>query len=157
MPLRFRRQTRRSIHHPISKNDAATLDDLLLADGGVGCSRRLTAQGTWANNRDLTDQRVISDYRHGTGDGLVSSVDMVGGWPYYTNGTYHVVAEAEFITHPESYPLQAGTAYQDNDHDGMADTWETAHGLDPHNGEDGRLVSLSPEGFTNLEVFLNGE
>ena len=157
VPLRFRRHTRRRIHHPISRNDAATLDDLLLADGGVGCSRRLTAQGTWANNRDQTDQRVINDYRDGTGDGLVSSVDMVGGWPYYANDTYNVITETEFIAHPESYPLRAGTAYQDNDHDGMADTWETAHGLDPHNGEDGRLVSLSAEGFTNLEVFLNGE
>ena len=157
VPASFRRQTRRSINRPISRNNASILDNVLLADGGVGCSRRLSGQGTWVNNRDLIDQRVIEDYNNGTGDTLVSSVDMVGGWPYYENGEYHYVSEADFMANPGQYPLQVGVAYEDNDHDGMNDTWEAAHGLNPDDNTDGRLVKLSQEGFTNLEVFLNGE
>ena len=42
----------------------------------------------------------------------------------------------------------------DEDHDGMADDWETAHGLDPKHPDDGRMV-ITREGYTALEVYLN--
>jgi hypothetical protein len=157
VPHEFRRFVRRTMAHPIDRDNALTLDSLLLANGGVGTSRRLSEQGQWVHNRDVIDARVIDDYNNGTGDELVSSVDMTGGWPYYENGEYHYIAEAEFIAHPEQYPLQSGTAYTDNDHDGMADVWEEVHALNSDDASDGNLTNLSPAGYTNLEVFLGGE
>lgn len=55
------------------------------------------------------------------------------------------------------YPNYAvGTPYPDADHDGMADDWEVAHGLDPNNPDDRNGLGLSNEAYTNLEVYLNG-
>ena len=43
----------------------------------------------------------------------------------------------------------------DSDNDGIPDSWERAHGLNPQEASDAKTVSLSPEGYTNLEVYLN--
>lgn len=42
------------------------------------------------------------------------------------------------------------------DGDGMPDAWEKAHRLNPADAADGRACTLSSEGYTNLEVYLNG-
>ena len=44
----------------------------------------------------------------------------------------------------------------DSDHDGMPDTFEAEHQLDPHNPADGNRTNLSKDGYTNLEVYLDG-
>jgi hypothetical protein len=53
-----------------------------------------------------------------------------------------------------AYPGSAPLAPIDTDLDGMPDEWEAAQGLNPavpdHNG-----TGLSPEGYTNLEVYLH--
>lgn len=55
------------------------------------------------------------------------------------------------------YPAYtSGTPYPDADHDGMADDWEAAHGLNPNDPSDRNSTALSTEGFTALEVYLNG-
>jgi hypothetical protein len=43
----------------------------------------------------------------------------------------------------------------DTDRDVMPNEWETAHGLDPSNKNDGNETDLSAEGYTNLEMYLN--
>ena len=43
----------------------------------------------------------------------------------------------------------------DSDGDGMPNEFEAANQLDPHNAEDRNGSQLSPEGYTNLEVYLN--
>jgi hypothetical protein len=54
------------------------------------------------------------------------------------------------------YPeLKGGPAPVDSDHDGMPDTWETAHGLDPKNPADGALPAPDNSGYTNVELYLN--
>lgn len=45
---------------------------------------------------------------------------------------------------------------RDTDGDGIPDVWETAHGLNPEEVSDGIATTLSKEGYTNLEVYLNG-
>lgn len=57
-----------------------------------------------------------------------------GGWPVYS----------------------AGNAPDDSDHDGMPDDWERKHKLNPAFPSDGNHTNLSPEGYTNVEVYLNG-
>ena len=87
--------------------------------------------------RDKVDADIIDDVLHGTAKygnkGIIDSPSDVGGWPN----------------------LEGGQAPVDSDHDGMPDAWETAHGLDPSDKDDGKKTNLSVEGYTNLETYLN--
>jgi len=42
----------------------------------------------------------------------------------------------------------------DSDHDGMPDSYETAHGLNPNDAADRN--GYASNGYTNLENYLNG-
>ncbi len=44
---------------------------------------------------------------------------------------------------------------RDTDGDGIPDLWEITRALDPLDPADGNAVTLSPSGYTNLEVYLN--
>ncbi|HWA26813.1 MAG TPA: hypothetical protein VG734_14235 [Lacunisphaera sp.] len=92
---------------------------------------------------DPHDQRVISETRAGTTTfkgshtgypGLPDSQEDVGGW--------------------DKYPEVHRPAGWDTDHDGMPDAWETAHGLDPRDAQDG-AADRNGDGYTNLEDYLN--
>ena len=43
--------------------------------------------------------------------------------------------------------------YDDVDGDGIADEWESSHGLDPNNAQDSRQIHSS--GYAHIEVYLN--
>jgi hypothetical protein len=92
-------------------------------------------------NRDQTEKRIVTEVTNKEAKfkgttlnkaGFIDSPDDAEGWPTYA----------------------PATPYADNDHDGMADDWETANGFDPTNAEDGKQVA-SAEGYTALEVYLN--
>ncbi|QJD97287.1 polysaccharide lyase [Mucilaginibacter robiniae] len=53
------------------------------------------------------------------------------------------------------YPDYKGTPYKDSDNDGMPDSWETAHGLNPHNAADSPALAKNGGGYSNIEVYLN--
>lgn len=83
-----------------------------------------------------------------------------------TNGTYTYSGSKQNLKgildsqndcggYPTSANFKGGTAPTDTDRDGMPDTWETAHGLDPNDPSDGKIVSLSGDDYTNLEMYLN--
>lgn len=93
--------------------------------------------------RDPVDSRVINETQSGTASavssfkgyqvtGIVDKPADSGGYPVYE--TYHITL--------------------DTDHDGMPDYWETANGLDPSDADDRNY--LSDEGYTYLEIYLNG-
>jgi len=42
----------------------------------------------------------------------------------------------------------------DTDGDGIPDTWETAHGLNPNSASDGS-GDYTGDGYTNVEKYLN--
>ena len=50
--------------------------------------------------------------------------------------------------------LASSPAPDDADGDGMADSWEAAHGLDVKSADDRNATTLDPP-YTNLEVYLN--
>jgi Pectate lyase len=95
-----------------------------------------------SHRRDSYDSRVVEEVRTGTATGgetygggnkgIIDSQNAVGGWPELKQGVYP----------------------SDKDGDGMPDTWEIEHGLDPHNPADGSLYDLDKE-YTNVEVYLN--
>jgi pectate lyase len=115
---------------PIVADPATELDLRVLPT--VGNSLRLDCLGNWVPKRDSADARIIAEYRSGmTGD-------------FYT-------WEDENHRIPK---IDAGTACEDSDHDGVPDVWEVAHGLNPKNPDDGK--KLNPDGYTNLEHYLNG-
>ncbi|MCS7464380.1 pectinesterase family protein [Paenibacillus doosanensis] len=90
--------------------------------------------GATLPRRDAIDARVVNDVKNGTGQ-HINSPKEVGG----------------FAEYPEVKSVIA-----DNDHDGIDDAWELAHGLNPADPADGSGKTLSDEeGYTNLEVYLN--
>lgn len=86
--------------------------------------------GARVPRRDAVDERVVADARNGTGR-IIDDPSQVNGWPL----------------------LAFGVPYPDADVDGMDDTWEKAHGLDPGNRSDRNQTG--PSGYTWLEEFLN--
>ncbi len=87
--------------------------------------------GGAALSRDSYDDRIVNDIITGKGR-VIDKPSDVGGWPV----------------------LETGTAYVDTDKDGMPDSWETAHGLNPNDPADGSL-DRDGDGYTNVEEFLN--
>ena len=97
-------------------------------------------------HRDALDEIIVNDVREGkatfTGSGNSKGIinhpsDVKGdGWDKWPT-------------------LNSTEAPKDSDGDGMPDEWETAHGLNPSNAADGNQTTLSSEGYTNLEVYMN--
>ena len=92
---------------------------------------------------DEHDQRVIAETRSGTFkfkgsktglSGLPDSQDDVGGW--------------------DNYPEVHRAADYDADGDGIPDSWEKQHALNPKDASDGNK-DLNGDGYTNLEKYLN--
>ncbi len=91
--------------------------------------------------RDSVDLRIIKEVetgnvsgsgKFGEGKGIIDDPEVVGGFPNYQ--IYHIVADV--------------------DHDGMADYWELANGLDTTDVDDRNKTTS--QGYTYLEAYLNG-
>lgn len=102
------------------------------------------AGGTSPEGRDYIDSRYIHEVTDGTYtytgskqglSGIIDSQEDAGGYPDFEETR---VAD-DF----------------DTDKDGMPDEWEDLHGLDPENPDDGSIVSLSADDYTNVEMYLN--
>lgn len=112
------------------------LTDIENADGAFATVT--AAAGTV--NRDAVESRVADDARLGR-------ITYGGKTKGKTSGIIDTEADAEgFFDYPSA------TAPADSDGDGMPDTWETAHGLNPASPDNNRL---NADGYTALEVYLN--
>jgi len=93
----------------------------------------LAAAGCSLPKRDTIDCRVIQDVINQAGHSIAYiSNQPEGGWPLLSS-------------------LPAPT---DSDHDGMPDSWELSHGLNPDDPGDRNIVDQ--QGYTALENYLNG-
>ncbi len=101
---------------------------------GAGATQGLDSQGNFFWRQDPVDERIMTDVKAGT-TRLIDDPAEVGGWP----------------------ELDPGTPYEDTDHDGMADVWETAHFDNLERGSAADSSSdFDGDGYTDLEEFLNG-
>lgn len=89
-------------------------------------------------NRDSVERRIIGELKEGTA--LFSA----------SQGSKGIIDKPHNAEGFLVYPI--AEAKTDDDHDGMADEWELANGLDPTNPEDRNL--RTSEGYTALEVYL---
>ena len=64
--------------------------------------------------------------------GIITNINQVGGYPDYK-----------------------GTPYKDADNDGMPDSYEKSHGLNPNDASDAVKPAKNGGGYTNIEVYLN--
>ena len=101
-------------------------------DPRTATTRVLQFGGASLPKRDPVDTRVVDSVRKTSGK-IIKSQSEIGGWP----------------------ELKSTTAPDDSDGDGMPDTWETDHELDPNDAADGNADS-NDDGYTNLEEYLNG-
>ncbi len=108
------------------------------------------AGGTSGTGWDYIDSRYIDEVTNTkysfTGSkaglkGIIDSQNDAGGYPDTSN-----------FAHSNDGMCSAAN---DTDRDGMPNTWEEAHGLNPNDASDGSRISLSPDGYTNVEMFLN--
>jgi hypothetical protein len=91
----------------------------------------LSNAGANPTDPDPVDARIVSQVRNRSGR-IIDSPSQVGGWP----------------------TMAQGTAPSDADGDGMPDSWENAHGLNPNNADDANSDRNS-DGFTNIEEYIN--
>ncbi len=108
------------------------------------------AGGTSETGWDYIDSRYIKEVTNGTYTykgskqglkGIIDSQNDAGGYPTSSNFAHSTDGMCN--------------AKNDTDRDGMPNTWEEQHGLDPNDGTDGSICTLSADGYTNVEMFLN--
>jgi pectate lyase len=90
----------------------------------------LATAGAYRPVRDAVDLRIIKSVRDKTGS---SRIGTTGPWPDLAVG--------------------APASPRDLDHDGMPDTWEQLHSLDPKDPRDG--AAIAKNGYSNVENYLN--
>ncbi len=114
----------------------------VIANAGAG--------GTSSTGWDYIDSRYIKEVTNGTytytgsKDGLKGIIDSqtdVGGYP-----------DSSTFAHSTN---GATNSTNDTDRDGMPNVWEEEHGLNPNDDSDGSVCTLSADGYTNVEMYLN--
>ena len=117
---------------PVTKHSAHQAYIHVLED--VGANSKVGCDGFWIHNPDKVDQRLLADVKNMTGPkNPVEHPYKFGGYPVIT----------------------AGEPCIDSDHDGMPDSWEQTHDLNPTDPSDGS-ADADEDGYTNLEEYING-
>ena len=109
---------------------------------------RVLAYAGACKSRDSFDALMVADTRN-------SEASATGP------GNHKGIVDSQDDNKPEgagddwsAWPeLNSTEAPADSDGDGMPDEWETAHGLNPSDGSDGKVKTA--DGYTNLEHYLN--
>lgn len=108
------------------------------------------AGGSSETGWDYIDSRYIKEVSNGTYTytgsrdglkGIIDSQEDAGGYPTTSNFEHSTNGMCN--------------ATNDTDRDGMPNAWEKEHGLNPNDASDGAVCTLSADGYTNVEMFLN--
>ena len=107
-------------------------------------------------DRDIIDERVVRETKYGTTTYIGSISSDAANYPGLIDRPEDVMPSGATSAWPELSDRNINKAdLIDTDGDGIPDTWETANGLNPNDATDGKAITLSKEGYTNLEVYLN--
>lgn len=90
----------------------------------------MASAGATLPQRDSVDNRIVNLIKNKKGK-LINSQKEVGGWP----------------------KLKESPPYIDSDKDGMPDTWEKEHKLNPNLRDNNQ--DSDKDGYTNIEEYLN--
>lgn len=113
--------------------------------------------GATLPKRDPVDKRVVEEVRTGKITYNENARPPVGGEfikrrlpvDSYKQG---IISD---ISQVGGYPEYKGTPYKDSDNDGIPDSWEKAHGLNPNDASDSPKIAKDGGGYSNIELFLN--
>lgn len=114
----------------------------------------LANAGATLPKRDAVDQRIVKQVTTGK---IEVSPNVVLPTTQFKHRRLPIDSyKIGIITDPNQvggYPVYAGTPYKDSDNDGIPDTWETAHGLNPKDASD--AGKIAKDGYSNIENYLN--
>ncbi len=113
----------------------------------AGCSKQ----------RDIIDKRIVEETRDGTATNKGSISTDANLYPGLIDLPHDVQEKTEISPWPDlTKGYSSSEPLTDTDGDGIPDVWELKNGLNPEDASDGKSTTLSKEGYTNLEVYLNG-
>lgn len=112
--------------------------------------------GATLPKRDAVDTRIVAQVKTGKIQYKEGGKTNVGA-PYSQRHLPIDSYKKGIIEDPGQvggYPEYSGTPYADTDNDGMPDSWEKAHQLNPNDAKDA-MTDRDGDGYTNIEEFLN--
>lgn len=114
---------------------------------GAGCSKV----------RDVIDRRIVAE----TAEGRAAYRGTISEDAVDKPGLIDLPSDVTPQGAASPWPTLSVAAVDlseriDSDGDGMPDAWERLHGLNPDDSLDGAYFTLSQEGYTNLEYYING-
>lgn len=151
-----------SVLPSIRVNEPFPHAELAIEEARAAFEQVLAQAGATLPVRDAVDRRVIEMVRTGKVGAVKiasSSSAKAAEVGYAQQWIDELAASVElgYITDPievGGYPEYRGEPYTDSDRDGLPDTWETTHGLDPHNPADA-TEDKDGDGYSHIEDFIN--
>ncbi|NMA73664.1 MAG: pectate lyase [Bacteroidales bacterium] len=119
--------------------------------------RLVVASAGCSKVRDIIDQRIAKETLKGTATYYGSVSADAQKFPGFIDVPEDVMPEGASCAWPSLHDGGVKPEHiKDSDGDGIPDYWEIQHGLNPEDASDGKAITLSKEGYTNLEVYMNG-
>ena len=136
--------------------DAPLETDVITTHTAEQAFNLVVAYAGCSKQRDIIDERIAEETKDGTATYIGSVTEGAANAPGLIDLPSDVMPAGQASPWPElSDGGVAADALKDTDGDGMPDVWETANGLNPNDASDGITTTLSEDGYTNLEVYLN--
>jgi len=131
---------------PIKMDNPAPTGEVTTHSAATAFSKVVSYAGA-SLVRDNVDERYATETRNGTATYTGSVTNK--------KGRIDLVADVNGYTE-DNFGTGTKESGYDSDQDGIPDEWETAHGLNPNNANDGNAYTLdAKKWYTNLEVYLN--
>jgi len=130
--------------------------DVVTTHTAIDAYNLVLAYGGCSKSRDDIDIRIVDETRRGKAAYFGSVADDANKLPGLIDVPNDVKPKGARSPWPElSNGNVSDNELKDSDGDGIPDVWEISHNLNPNDVLDGNATTLSKEGYTNLEVYIN--